>query len=58
MSHPGELQRQWSTLEALLASGTVPAPQPDVFSLEQAADALAALENRTAAGKVVLRMRD
>lgn len=58
MSHPGELERQWSTLEQLLASGTVSAPQPEVFALEQAADALAALENRTAAGKVVLRMRD
>lgn len=58
MSHPGELERQWATLEPLLASGTVSAPQPEVFALEQAADALAALENRTAAGKVVLRMRD
>ncbi|OBH17672.1 NADPH:quinone oxidoreductase family protein [Mycolicibacter sinensis] len=58
MSHPGELERQWSVLEQLLASGTVTAPQPQVFALEQAADALAALESRTAAGKVVLRMRD
>jgi len=58
MSHPGELERQWSVLEQLLASGTVTAPQPQVFALEQAAEALAALENRTAAGKVVLRMRD
>lgn len=58
MSHPGELERQWSALEPMLASGAVAAPQPKVFALEQAADALAALENRTAAGKVVLRMRD
>ncbi|UVO12906.1 NADPH:quinone oxidoreductase family protein [Mycobacterium sp. SVM_VP21] len=58
MSHPGELERQWETLEPLLASGKVAAPQPDVFGLDRAADALAALENRTAAGKVVLRMRD
>ncbi len=58
MSHPGELERQWSVLEPLLASGEVLAPQPEVFGLQQAADALAALENRTAAGKVVLRMRD
>ncbi|GFG68722.1 NADPH:quinone oxidoreductase family protein [Mycolicibacter senuensis] len=56
MSHPGELQRQWDVLEQLLASGTVPAPQPEVFALEDAADALSALENRTAAGKVVLRL--
>jgi len=58
MSHPGELERQWETLEPLLASGKVSAPQPDVFGLEHAAEALAALENRAAAGKVVLRMRD
>lgn len=58
MSHPGELERQWSALEPMLASGAVAAPQPQVFALEQAADALAALEDRTAAGKVVLRMRD
>lgn len=58
MSHPGYLQQQWAALEPLLASGAVPAPQPDVYPLERAADALAALENRTAKGKVVLRMRD
>ncbi|MGV0625558.1 NADPH:quinone oxidoreductase family protein [Mycolicibacter minnesotensis] len=57
MSHPGELQRQWSVLEPLLATGKVAPPQPDLFDLDQAAEALAALENRTAAGKVVLRMR-
>ncbi|MEO6794246.1 MAG: NADPH:quinone oxidoreductase family protein [Mycobacterium sp.] len=57
MSHPGELEQQWSVLEPLLASGAVAPPHPEVFDLEQAADALAALENRTAAGKVVLRMR-
>lgn len=58
MSHPGYLQQQWEALEPLLASGAVAPPQPQVFALEQAADALAALENRTAKGKVVLRLRD
>lgn len=58
MSHPGCLEQQWAALEPLLASGAVPPPQPDVFALEQAAAAIAALENRTAKGKVVLRMRD
>ncbi len=57
MSHPGYLQQQWSALEPLLASGAVPPPQPHVFPLEQAGAAIAALENRTAKGKVVLRMR-
>lgn len=58
MSHPGYLQRQWSVLEPLLAAGAVAPPQPHVFDLEQAAAAIAALENRTTKGKVVLRMRD
>jgi NADPH2:quinone reductase len=56
-SHPGYLDDEWSQLESLLASGAVPPPQPHVFPLEQAGAALAALENRTAQGKVVLRMR-
>ncbi|HEU4362319.1 MAG TPA: NADPH:quinone oxidoreductase family protein [Mycobacterium sp.] len=57
MSHPGYLADQWSKLEPLLASGAVAPPQPQVFPLEQAGAAIAALEDRTARGKVVLRMR-
>ncbi|GBE65593.1 NADPH:quinone oxidoreductase [Mycobacterium sp. MFM001] len=57
MSHPGSLERQWSQLEPLLASGAVPPPQPEVYPLDRAGEAIAALENRTAKGKVVLRMR-
>lgn len=58
MTHPGSLSQQWSELQALLASGAVPAPQPEVYPLERAGEAIAALENRTAKGKVVLRLRD
>ena len=58
MSHPGYLGRQWSELEPLLASGAVPPPQPEVYPLERAGEAIAALENRTAKSKVVLRLRD
>jgi NADPH:quinone reductase len=57
LSHPGYLAEQWDELEALLASGKVPAPQPQVFGLERAGEAIASLENRTARGKVVLRVR-
>jgi NADPH2:quinone reductase len=57
-SHPDYLDWQWSQLEPLLASGAVPPPQPHIFPLGQAGKAIAALENRTAKGKVVLRMRD
>src|SRR5579875_3392595 len=56
--HPGALAEQWAALEQLLASGRLPAPEPAVFPLEEAAAAIASLENRTAKGKVVLRIRD
>ncbi|MDA3638489.1 NADPH:quinone oxidoreductase family protein [Mycobacterium xenopi] len=58
MAHPGYLARQWSQLHRLLASGAVVPPQPEVYPLQRAAEAIAALENRTAKGKVVLKMRD
>ena len=57
LSHPGHLQEQWAELEPLLASGAVSAPQPEVFPLERAADAIASLEDRNARGKVVVRLR-
>ncbi|OBG79938.1 NADPH:quinone oxidoreductase [Mycobacterium sp. E802] len=56
-SHPGYLAEQWAELQPLLASGAVAAPQPEVYPLEQAAQAIASLENRTAKGKVVLTLR-
>lgn len=56
-SHPGYLAEQWAELEPLLASGAVAAPQPEVYPLERAAEAIASLENRTAKGKVVLKLR-
>ncbi|KZS61634.1 NADPH:quinone oxidoreductase family protein [Mycobacterium ostraviense] len=56
--HPGALAEQWAALERLLSSGELPPPEPEVYPLEQAAAAVASLENRTAKGKVVLRVRD
>ena len=44
-------------LSALLESGRVAAPQPHVFPLERAAEAIASLEHRSAKGKVVLQIR-
>ena len=44
-------------LEPLLASGKVSAPQPEVYPLERAADAIASLEDRSAKGKVVVKLR-
>ncbi|OBF20671.1 NADPH:quinone oxidoreductase family protein [Mycobacterium sp. ACS4331] len=54
MSHPGYLAEQWDELSALLASGKVAAPQPQVYPAERAGEAIAALENRSARGKVVI----
>lgn len=54
MTRPGYLSTQWAELEPLLASGELTAPEPSVFPLEQVSEAISSLENRTAAGKVVL----
>ena len=56
MTRPGYLATQWAELEPLLATGTLTAPDPSVFPLEKAGEAIASLENRTAAGKVVLQL--
>ena len=57
MTHPGYLGEQWTELERLLASGKVTAPEPIVYPLERAGDAIASLEDRTAKGKVVVKLR-
>jgi NADPH2:quinone reductase len=57
LTHPGYLQEQWAELEPLLASGAVPAPQPIVYPLERAGEAIGSLEDRSARGKVVIRVR-
>ncbi|KZF07793.1 MULTISPECIES: NADPH:quinone oxidoreductase family protein [unclassified Rhodococcus (in: high G+C Gram-positive bacteria)] len=54
MTRPGYLATQWSEIEPLLADGSLGAPEPSVFPASDAAAAIASLENRTAAGKVVL----
>jgi NADPH2:quinone reductase len=58
LQHPGTLNEQWADLEKLLASGMLPPPEPVVYPLDEAAAAIASMENRTAKGKVVLRVRD
>ena len=57
LTHPGYLGEQWAELEPLLASGKVSAPEPIVYPLERAGDAIASLEDRTAKGKVVVKVR-
>ncbi len=57
-THPNALAEQWAGLEKLLSSGQLAAPNPEVYPLQEAAAAVASLENRTARGKVVVRVRD
>lgn len=57
-THPNALAQQWAGLERLLTSGQLPPPEPVVYPLADAAAAVASLENRSAKGKVVLRVRD
>jgi NADPH2:quinone reductase len=57
LTHPGYLLEQWAELEPLLASGKVSAPEPIVYPLERAGDAIASLEDRSAKGKVVVKVR-
>jgi len=57
LTHPDSLAQQWNGLAGLLKSGKFAVPQPDVYPLDRAAEAVAALENRTARGKVVVRVR-
>ncbi|MGU3436178.1 NADPH:quinone oxidoreductase family protein [Actinomycetes bacterium M1A6_2h] len=54
MSRPGYTATQWAELEPLFASGKLKAPEPVVYPVEKAAEAIASLENRTAVGKVVV----
>jgi NADPH2:quinone reductase len=56
-THPGYLAEQWAELEPLLASGQVSAPEPVVYPMEQASDAIKSLEDRTARGKVVVKVQ-
>ena len=58
LSHPGALAEQWAAIERLLSSGQLPPPEPVVYPLDQAAAAVGSLENRSAKGKVVLRVRE
>ena len=57
-THPDALAKQWAELERLLASGRLSPPEPVVYRLDEAAAAIASLENRTAKGKIVVRVRD
>ena len=55
---PGALCRAVGRPRAVARLGPTGSPEPVVYPLDEAAAAIASLENRTAKGKVVLRVRD
>ena len=55
--HPGTLARVRAGVQALLDEGRLHPAIGATYPMEQAADALAALEERTAVGKVVVEVR-
>ncbi|MGC0366484.1 NADPH2:quinone reductase [Rhodococcus sp. 27YEA15] len=57
MEDPRRLRTQWDELAPLLDSGQLTVPAPKVFPLEEAAEALHAMEVRSAVGKIVLALR-
>ncbi|MGI5222865.1 NADPH:quinone oxidoreductase family protein [Nocardia sp. CA-290969] len=57
LSNPGYLAEQWAEVEPLFAAGKIAPPQPRLYPLEQAAQAVASLETRAATGKVVVTLR-
>ncbi|MFE3959873.1 NADPH:quinone oxidoreductase family protein [Nocardia sp. NPDC059091] len=57
MSHPGYLQEQWAEVEPLLANGKITPPEPLLYALAHTAEAVSALDKRTATGKVVVTLR-
>ncbi|MEU1428792.1 NADPH:quinone oxidoreductase family protein [Nocardia sp. NPDC005746] len=57
MTHPGYLREQWAEVEPLLANGRITPPEPLLYSLAHTAEAVSALDKRTATGKVVVTLR-
>lgn len=55
--HPEYLLRQWQEVGPMLATGRVAAPQPTVYPMDAVAEALTAVERRSALGKVVVGVR-
>ncbi|QLY32369.1 NADPH:quinone oxidoreductase family protein [Nocardia huaxiensis] len=57
MTHPGYLQEQWAEVEPLLANGKIVPPEPVIYTLAHTAEAVSALDKRTATGKIVVSLR-
>jgi NADPH:quinone reductase len=54
MHDPAQLQRSWSAIEELLISRAMILPEPTTFPISRAEDAVAAVRDRRAVGKVAV----
>ncbi len=57
-TEPGFVGKQWRDLEPLLRSGVIDPPIGSVFSLDRTAAALREMDERRAAGRVLVRVRE
>jgi NADPH2:quinone reductase len=57
-SEPGYAGRQWRDLVPLMRSGAIDPPIGSVFSLEETATAIREIDQRRAAGRLLVRVRD
>jgi NADPH:quinone reductase len=57
-SEPGYAGRQWRDLVPLMRSGAIAPPIGAVFSLDQTAAAIREIDQRRAAGRLLIRVRD
>jgi NADPH2:quinone reductase len=57
-TEPGYAGRQWRDLVPLMRSRVIDPPIGSVFALDQAAAALREIDQRRAAGRVLLRVRE
>ena len=55
-SDPSYPAKQWAVLEPLLRAGKLTIAEPAVYQMDRAADALRALDERAASGKIVLTL--
>lgn len=57
-THPGFAAEQWRHLYPMMESSALDPPISEVFALSEIASALALVDQRRAAGRVLLRVRE
>ena len=57
-TQPGFVRQQWRDLVPLMESGSIDPPIGSVFSLDEAASAIRAMDERRAVGRLLIRVRE